>query len=51
MPPSLVSRLSSMLVINAVYFVSNYEAVKAWLLTPPIGPNSDIVHGSACGEV
>lgn len=28
-PPPLMSRLSFMLVINAIYFVNNYKAVKA----------------------
>ena len=44
-------KLSFMLAITSVYFVSNYQAVKAALLTPPIGPNDDITHGSAYGCV
>lgn len=47
MPLSLVSELSHKLVINSVYFVSNYKAVKAGLLTPPNGPNDC----SACDSV
>ena len=48
---TILSKLSFMLVIISVYFVSNYEAVKAALLTPPIGPNDDITHGSSYGCV
>lgn len=51
MPFSLVSKLSYKLVIKSVYFVSNYKAVKAGLLTPPNGPNGDLVDCSACDSV
>ena len=44
-----MSRLSSMSVINAIYFVSNYKAMNAGLLNSGIGPSGDIVYGSVHG--
>lgn len=41
MTPPLVSRLSSLLVINVIYFVDNYKWEKAELLIPHMDPNGD----------
>lgn len=49
-PALLVSRLSSMSVINAADFTSNYNTMKAELLTTDIGPSGEIVYGPVSGQ-